>query len=57
MEIASDRGRGVQDWDRRIPVLFNVELVKKMVKRGMVLMKSIITLKILLALVLLQSGE
>lgn len=57
MEIASDRGRGVQDWERRIPILFNVELVKKMVKRGMVLMKSIITLKILLALVLLQSGE
>lgn len=57
MEIASDRGRRAQDWDITISVLVNVERVKKMLKRGMVLMKSIMTLKILLALVLLQSGE
>lgn len=57
MEIASDRGRRAQDWDIRISVLVNVERVKNMLKRGMVLMKSIMTLKILLALVLLQSGE
>jgi len=57
LEIASDRGRRAQDWDITISVLVNVERVKKMLKRGMVLMKSIMTLKILLALVLLQSGE
>ena len=57
MEIASDRGRRAQDWDITISVLVNVERVKKMLKRGMVLMKSIMTLKILLALVILQSGE